>query len=282
MTNSLKLISILFVMSTVGMSTVNAQRPTEEIAEIYRFGNAERALVISVPSTSCDPLTMDAQGCRGFYFPKPILGGSIDFQVVRTANCWTRPMGDISFKIKDDTKLIVKGRNGLVGVNTTDPKRQLDVNGDIAAKNLFIDNIVSVPWSYACQINVNRDDTKAFVVEKNNNTVFSILGNGVVNAKKIYAEAFEVTPNAMTITWYDHVFAQDYKLRSLSELETFIKQNNHLPEIPSAKEVEENGINLGEMQAKLLLKVEELTLYIIALEKQVKELQQKVNEKGGE
>jgi len=62
-------------------------------------------------------------------------------------------------------------------------------------------------------------------------------------------------------------------------LKQYIKQNSRLPEIPSAKEVEENGINLGEMQGKLLLKIEELTLYILDLQKQINELKQT---KGGE
>jgi len=70
------------------------------------------------------------------------------------------------------------------------------------------------------------------------------------------------------------VFEDDYNLSPLSEVEQYIKQNNRLPNIPSAKEVEGNGVNLGDMQSKLLQKVEELTLYIIALEKQIKELQQ--------
>ena len=85
--------------------------------------------------------------------------------------------------------------------------------------------------------------------------------------------------------WFDHVFDDNYKLMSLSELEQFIKTNKHLPEIPSEKEVKENGINLGEMQGKLLLKIEELTLYIIEQEKQLKELQKQIDElkqtKGG-
>jgi len=55
-------------------------------------------------------------------------------------------------------------------------------------------------------------------------------------------------------------------------LKQYIKQNSRLPEIPSAKEVEENGINLGEMQGKLLMKIEELTLYILDLQKQIDEL----------
>lgn len=86
--------------------------------------------------------------------------------------------------------------------------------------------------------------------------------------------------------WFDYVFDNDYKLMSLSELEQFIKTKKHLPEIPSEKEVKENGINLGEMQGKLLLKIEELTLYIIEQEKQLKELQKQIDElkqtKGGE
>jgi hypothetical protein len=53
-----------------------------------------------------------------------------------------------------------------------------------------------------------------------------------------------------------------YKLRSLAELEAFIKSNKHLPDIAPAKEMQENGVSAGEMQAKLLQKVEELTLYV--------------------
>ena len=69
----------------------------------------------------------------------------------------------------------------------------------------------------------------------------------------------------------DYVFANDYKLKSLPEVENYIKQNNHLPEIPSAKEIESNGLMLAEMNLSLLKKIEELTLYAIE--------QQKENEK---
>ena len=73
--------------------------------------------------------------------------------------------------------------------------------------------------------------------------------------------------------WPDYVFADNYNLRPLSEVETFIQQNHHLPEVPSAQEVADNGILVGEMNATLLKKVEELTLYMIELEKKVKELE---------
>jgi hypothetical protein len=69
--------------------------------------------------------------------------------------------------------------------------------------------------------------------------------------------------------WPDYVFAENYNLRPLSELEAFIKANHHLPDVPSAQEVEDNGILVGEMNATLLKKVEELTLYVIELEKKM-------------
>ncbi|WP_286756488.1 hypothetical protein [Roseivirga sp. UBA838] len=63
--------------------------------------------------------------------------------------------------------------------------------------------------------------------------------------------------------WPDYVFSSAYNLRPLIELEHFIQQNQHLPEVPSAKEVETNGQDLGDIQAVLLKKIEELTLYLI-------------------
>jgi hypothetical protein len=76
-------------------------------------------------------------------------------------------------------------------------------------------------------------------------------------------------------TWYDYIFAENYKLMTLPELENYILLNKHLPDIPSADEVKENGIKLAEMNTLLLKKIEELTLYVIELEKQNKEFQKK-------
>ena len=67
----------------------------------------------------------------------------------------------------------------------------------------------------------------------------------------------------MAANWPDYVFNKNYKPRSLNELDQFIQTNKHLPELPSAREVQENGINLGDMDAKLLKKIEEITLYLI-------------------
>jgi hypothetical protein len=70
----------------------------------------------------------------------------------------------------------------------------------------------------------------------------------------------------------DYVFEPTYDLKPLSEIETYIKENKHLPEVPSAKEMEKNGVQLGEMNMLLLKKVEELTLYVIEHQKQITDL----------
>ncbi len=74
--------------------------------------------------------------------------------------------------------------------------------------------------------------------------------------------------------WPDFVFAPSYNLPSLEQVETFVKANKHLPEVPTSKEVEANGVDLGANQAKLLQKIEELTLYLIEQNKLIKEQQQ--------
>lgn len=90
----------------------------------------------------------------------------------------------------------------------------------------------------------------------------------------VIAESFKVQLYA---NWSDYVFDKNYKLMPLSEVERFVNQNHHLPEIPSAKEVKENGFELGEMNNLLTKKVEELTLYIINQEKSIKEQNDKLD-----
>ena len=74
----------------------------------------------------------------------------------------------------------------------------------------------------------------------------------------------------------DFVFEEDYKLKTLEEVENFVNENNHLPDIPSAAEMKQDGMELGKMGTKLLQKIEELTLYVIELAKKNKELKKKI------
>ncbi|MFD2581607.1 hypothetical protein ACFSR6_03835 [Pedobacter vanadiisoli] len=83
--------------------------------------------------------------------------------------------------------------------------------------------------------------------------------NGNIRAREIKVEA---------TNWPDYVFEDGYKVGKLEELERYIKANKHLPDMPAAKEVKENGVALGEMNKLLLQKIEELTLYVIELKKE--------------
>ncbi len=93
---------------------------------------------------------------------------------------------------------------------------------------------------------------------------YKLAVEGTIGARKV-----KVTQSA----WADFVFHPDYKLPSLQELESYIKMNQHLPEIPSAAEVEKEGLDLGDMNKRLLRKIEELTLYIIELKKENNNMQ---------
>ncbi len=79
-----------------------------------------------------------------------------------------------------------------------------------------------------------------------------------------------------TVSGADFVFSHNYGLRSLSEVKEFILEHQHLPEIPSANEMQQNGISINELQIQLLQKIEELTLYIIQQEERIKDLESRV------
>ena len=77
--------------------------------------------------------------------------------------------------------------------------------------------------------------------------------------------------------WPDYVFQPEYKLPTLAEVEDYIKVNRHLPDVPSAKEVEQEGLDVGETDKRLMQKVEELTLYLIDQQKQLKSQQEQIS-----
>ncbi|MBN8878877.1 MAG: hypothetical protein J0I32_15115 [Sphingobacteriales bacterium] len=79
-------------------------------------------------------------------------------------------------------------------------------------------------------------------------------------------------------SWPDYVFDEQYKLQDLAELEMYVRKNKHLPEVPSAQEVEREGVNLGDNQAILLKKIEELTLHLIEMNQRVIEMDKRVQQ----
>ena len=81
---------------------------------------------------------------------------------------------------------------------------------------------------------------------------------------------------ASTADWADYVFEDSYSLMPLSEVEAFTKANKHLPNVPSADEMVNNGLDVGQTSKMLMEKIEGLTLYLIELNKEVQELKAKL------
>jgi hypothetical protein len=101
----------------------------------------------------------------------------------------------------------------------------------------------------------------------------SITSLGLITSKKIHSSEVVVDLN---VPGPDYVFENDYKLKELAELEKFINANKHLPEIPSAIEMKNNGVNVIDLQMKLLQKIEELTLYTIEQNKKLSRLRSRI------
>jgi len=152
-----------------------------------------------------------------------------------------------SFKIQAQPKANIV--DGLPGSIT----KVLEVSGSAPAESFNIDangNIgIGVPFGTASE---------------------RITINGTVLAEEAKV--------ILDVTAPDYVFEKEYNLRSLEEVESYIKENKHLPEIPSAAEFAEDGVKLGQMSFDLLKKVEELTLYMIELKKENEELKSRVEE----
>jgi len=117
---------------------------------------------------------------------------------------------------------------------------------------------------FAGNMGIGTQDTRGYKL--------AVSGNMIAESVKVQLRS----------AWPDYVFANDYKLPSLEETEKHINEKGHLPGIPSASEVKANGIDLGEMNAKLLKKIEELTLYVIKernMNRQNQDLLKKQDEK---
>jgi len=197
-------------------------------------------------------------------------------------NQWIVSKGDytgVKFSINE---------NGNIGIGTQNPREKLDVEGNAKIK------------SYSPRIYLQRDTDQGgfiqgiqtqlqngkdnwffgnlhhnqWIVSKGDYTdvKFSINENGNAALQgKLEAKEIKVTESPTA----DFVFEEDYKLPTLQEVEKHIKEKKHLPEIASAKQMEKEGVNVGEFQIQLLQKIEELTLYIIELNKEIQELKNK-------
>lgn len=153
-------------------------------------------------------------------------------------------------------------QDGTVGIGTAAPSAQLHTTGGVRFAGLTNDN----------------SQTRVLVSDSSGNLFYRALNAWALNDGidgQVTAKNIRVAPSA---SWPDYVFDRGYPLLSIGELEKYIEKNSHLPGMPSATEVEKKGIDVGDNQAALLKKIEELTLYIIKQDKTLKDQQQQINE----
>lgn len=158
---------------------------------------------------------------------------------------WESPNDNFQFVNGDNSTVALQlGESGQVGVNTG------NFFGD---HDLFVDGSVYI----------YKDET--------DETPYSLLIEGTAVAEEMYILLNDGS-------WGDFVFEKEYDLMPLDQLEDYLEENKHLPDFPSAAEVETDGLALGETERLLTIKVEELTLYILELKKEIDTLKKEIKE----
>jgi hypothetical protein len=192
------------------------------------------------------------------------------------------------------TRLLFHKPTNKIGIGGTAlPQSELHINNTINGDTMRITN-GTTGHTASDGLTIGNNGNAAFLINKENST-FDIGTNNTSNLKisatglvsignvttpagyKLYVEQGILTEKVKVAVksnseWADYVFTKDYRLTPLSEVAAYITANHHLPNVPSADEVVASGIDMAKMDAKLLEKIEELTLYMIEMKKEIEVL----------
>lgn len=170
---------------------------------------------------------------------------------------------------------------GFVGINTQTPIERLDIDGSIRVRSgssIYFEDHNELIEQKAGYLNIQTLNGNHIVLQPSANVLIGKTSQINSTYKLDVSGKIRADEIVVNATGADFVFAPEYKLATLSEVESFIKENNHLPGIASADEMKEDGISVSEMQTKLLQKIEELTLYLLEQNKKMKDQHENIKD----
>lgn len=175
----------------------------------------------------------------------------------------------------------IGGACRTLGVNSTTDSYSGGIsymaNGMVKGFSYYDNGAMALQGAAGVPVKIITNNTEQVRVD-----VSGYMGLGTANPTERLTVNGNIKTKKIIVTqtgWADYVFKDDYKLKPLQEVASYIKENKRLPEVPSAKEAAEKGASLGDTQVLLLKKIEELTLYVISLQNQVNELKKKTSSK---